>query len=73
LPPIDPGRIELAADATLAGCERALLTAGGEKLFSALTGQMRTINLSLVSEYEDCYIDHLRLRPMSIQTASAPN
>ncbi len=64
LPDIDPNFIELYADATLAGCERALLTDGGDALFSAMTDKVQAINLSLVKGYDDIYIDHLRLRPV---------
>jgi uncharacterized 2Fe-2S/4Fe-4S cluster protein (DUF4445 family) len=64
LPPLAPERIELWADATLAGCERALLSSDGMALFGALTDNVNAVNLSFVSGYEDRYIDHLRLRPI---------
>mgnify|MGYP001806825364 CR=1 FL=1 len=64
LPPIDPARIELFADASLAGCERALLSAQDSEMFAALAGEIRPFNLSLVSDFDDRFIDHLRLRPM---------
>jgi uncharacterized 2Fe-2S/4Fe-4S cluster protein (DUF4445 family) len=64
LPPIDPARIELAADATLAGCERALLTQEGETLFEEMGAKVHAINLSLLVEYEESYINHLRLEPV---------
>lgn len=64
LPPLDPTRIELFADASLAGCEEALLDENAIDHFAALTACAKTINLSLVSAYEDSYIDHLRLRPI---------
>ncbi len=63
LPPIDPARIELYADATLAGCERMLLAAHGEERDAGLLGRIRAINLSLAMGYDETYIDHLRLRP----------
>ena len=63
LPPIPSQRTELLADASLAGCERALLDAPGAD-FSALAPRIRAINLSQVADYDDKYIDHLRLRPM---------
>jgi uncharacterized 2Fe-2S/4Fe-4S cluster protein (DUF4445 family) len=65
LPRIAPALIELAADASLAGCERALLSAHGAEQFAALTTRIKAINLSLVADYEDRYIDHLRLRPVN--------
>jgi uncharacterized 2Fe-2S/4Fe-4S cluster protein (DUF4445 family) len=61
LPPIDPARVELDADATLAGCERALLAVKIEVLFHALTEQTVSHNLSLIDGYEDRFVDHLRL------------
>jgi uncharacterized 2Fe-2S/4Fe-4S cluster protein (DUF4445 family) len=64
LPEIDPSCIELHADATLAGCERALLTSDGEAYFADMTGKLHAINLSFVEGYDDRYIDHLRLRAM---------
>lgn len=64
LPQIAPSRIELYAEATLAGCERALLMEDGAALFAAITGKVRAINLSMAEGYDDCYIDHLRLRPV---------
>jgi uncharacterized 2Fe-2S/4Fe-4S cluster protein (DUF4445 family) len=64
LPPIDPARIELMADATLAGCERALLTHQGESLFTEMGTKIHAINLSLLVEYEENYINHLRLEPV---------
>jgi uncharacterized 2Fe-2S/4Fe-4S cluster protein (DUF4445 family) len=74
LPPIDPAKIELFADASLAGCEKALLSPNGELFFTRLMSKIKPINLSLVPEYEDMYIDHLRLRPivstLSSSTAS---
>jgi uncharacterized 2Fe-2S/4Fe-4S cluster protein (DUF4445 family) len=64
LPPIAPARIELFADASLAGCELALLSPQGGAMFDALAGEMRPFNLSLVSDFDDRFIDQLRLRPM---------
>lgn len=69
LPPIDPGLIELHADASLAGCETALLSVEGARRFAALAPTMNLINLTLVAGYEDRYIDHLRLRPIPVVPA----
>jgi uncharacterized 2Fe-2S/4Fe-4S cluster protein (DUF4445 family) len=66
LPPINAGLIELHADASLAGCERAMLNADGVEQFATLTGKIKAINLSLATGYEDRYIDHLRLRPIPL-------
>lgn len=65
LPMIDPAHIELFADASLAGCEAALLSTNGQERFAGLTDSCKPINLSLVEGYDDRYIDHLRLRPIS--------
>lgn len=65
LPPMAAAAVELHADATLAGCERALLATDSEALFTRLTALANAINLSFVPGYEDRYIDHLRLRPIS--------
>lgn len=64
LPQIAPRRVELRADATLAGCERALLTPDGEALFARLGRKVHAINLSQVDAYDETYIRHLRLRPV---------
>lgn len=71
LPPIAADRIELFADASLAGCEIALLAADGRSRISALTDCCKSINLSLVDGYEDRYVDHLRLRPIPVQRRPA--
>jgi uncharacterized 2Fe-2S/4Fe-4S cluster protein (DUF4445 family) len=64
LPPVDPTCIELYADATLAGCERALFAANVEELFQSFIQKSVSHNLSLVNDYEDRFIDHLRLCPI---------
>lgn len=69
LPPIDPALIELRADTSLAGCEQGLILSDGAKCFAEMAAQIRTVNLSLVPDYEDCYIDHLRLSPIKFGEA----
>lgn len=64
LPPVPSERIELFADASLAGCERALLSGRGQADLAAASGDLTAINMSLVREYDDMYIDQLRLRPI---------
>jgi len=66
LPPLAGGRIELHADASLAGCEQALLAPDGARQFLALTAKIKAINLSLQPDYEESYINHLRLRPIAV-------
>ena len=64
LPPIAPERVELRADATLAGCERALLAEDGIALLAAVGSRSHAINLSQIASFDDTYIRHLRLRPV---------
>jgi uncharacterized 2Fe-2S/4Fe-4S cluster protein (DUF4445 family) len=64
LPPVPGERIELFADASLAGCERALLSRGGQADLAAASRDLTAVNMSLVQEYDDVYIDQLRLRPI---------
>jgi uncharacterized 2Fe-2S/4Fe-4S cluster protein (DUF4445 family) len=64
LPPIAPGRVELHGNAALAGCERALLSADGEALFSKAAANRIAINMPLTAEFCDLYMENLRLRPI---------
>lgn len=64
LPPLPHGAIELHANASLAGCERALLSPQGVDHFQELITKTQLVNLSRVVDYEDRYIEQLRLRPM---------
>lgn len=70
LPPLDPARIELFADASLAGAEIGLLHPVGAAAFADLGERIAAINLSQVSDYDDCYIDHLRLRPIDMNKSA---
>jgi uncharacterized 2Fe-2S/4Fe-4S cluster protein (DUF4445 family) len=64
LPPIDPARVELYANATLAGCERLLLAEDRERLAAEPFRRVNAINLSLAPGYDANFIDHLRLQPV---------
>lgn len=64
LPPIDPERVELYANATLAGCERLLLAEDRQSLAAEPVRHVHAINLSLAPGYDANYIDHLRLEPV---------
>lgn len=64
LPQIDPARVELRADASLSGCERALLAAQGVAPFAETARLCRLVNLSELATYDDRYIRHLRLQPV---------
>lgn len=72
LPTLPAQRIELHGDASLAGCERALLAEQGEALFSALRGRIRLLNLSFDEAYEFRYLEHLRLRPIASTPPTSP-
>lgn len=65
LPRISTSKIELNADASLAGCELALLSDDGSALFNHATANATTLNLSTILDYEDRYINHLLLKPVS--------
>ncbi|MEI6559491.1 MAG: ASKHA domain-containing protein [Rhodospirillaceae bacterium] len=62
LPSTGPGRTVAVADSALRGCER-LLAAEGAALQAALERQVRTINLAGEADYEELFIDHLKLAP----------
>ena len=64
LPPISLEKIELNADASLAGCELALLSENHFALFEKITANAQTFNLSLTSDYEDRYINNFLLKPI---------
>lgn len=66
LPALDAARIELFADASLAGAEIGLLQPAGADVFACLGARVAAINLSQITDYDDRYIDHLRLRPIDI-------
>lgn len=64
LPAIATEKVELFADASLAGCELALLCETGAQQFTELSRHAKTFNLSLMPNYDDCYINQLRLKPI---------
>ena len=63
LPMIDADRVELHADAALAGAEQALLNDDAADLFTQLRDKTNGINLAIINGYEDHFVGHLRLRP----------
>ena len=65
LPPVDASRIELYADAALAGCEHVMLSRNGSESLGRLRARSQSINLSMVNGYDESYIDNLRLRRIS--------
>lgn len=64
LPEIAAERVELWADASLAGCERLLLTDPDEGLLSMSVSRMSLRNMSLVIDFDRMFIDQLRLVPI---------
>lgn len=66
LPAIDPGRVRLLANASLAGCEALLLSPTGDSLLADIVGKSRVVNLGGNFEYENRFIDNLRLQPMCL-------
>jgi uncharacterized 2Fe-2S/4Fe-4S cluster protein (DUF4445 family) len=64
LPDIDPDRVSLFANASLAGCEKMLLDPAGEALLNRIVALARVVNLGGVFEYEERFIDNLRLQPV---------
>lgn len=64
LPPLPPARIELYGNTALAGCERLLFATDRATVHRALVAQARLINLSLLSAFDERFIDNLRLQPM---------
>jgi uncharacterized 2Fe-2S/4Fe-4S cluster protein (DUF4445 family) len=64
LPPLAAERVELYADASLTGCEKMLLTGNGEAPPAAALEQLTVVNMSLVIEYDDAFMNHLLLRPI---------
>ncbi|MCQ8116952.1 ASKHA domain-containing protein [Methylomonas rosea] len=67
LPTLPSERISLLANASLAGCEQLLLNPAGPNLLNEIVQRARTINLGGVFEYENRFIDNLRLQPMPIE------
>lgn len=65
LPAMDPKRIRLLANASLAGCEKLLLHPEAPAWLEAIVGLARPVNLGGVTEYETRFIDQLRLTPMN--------
>lgn len=64
LPEVPVDRIELHANAALAGCERALLAEDPTALFSELVEKTKAVNLASAEGWEDRYVAHLRLAPI---------
>lgn len=64
LPTVDQERVRLLANAGLAGCEKLLLDPGAQALLNDIVSRARVVNLGGVFEYEERFIDNLRLQPV---------
>jgi len=64
LPAIPAAAIELCGNTALAGCERLLLSDDVKTVLQPLQHKCRSANLSLVSEFEDLFVENLYLQPM---------
>jgi len=69
LPAIDFSRVKLLANASLAGCEKMLVAQDADALTSTIRNKVKVVNLGGVPEYEDKFIEHLRLQPILLQEA----
>lgn len=67
LPPVSMDRVNLFANASLAGCEKLLLNPLAEAQWLDMVQRTQVINLGGDFDYENRFIDHLRLRPMPIE------
>ncbi len=63
IPTMDSSRIKLFGNAALSGCEKMLLAPNAKKITDDLRELVHVINLSQFPEYDDCFINHLRLKP----------
>ncbi|MGZ8907336.1 MAG: ASKHA domain-containing protein, partial [Methylobacter sp.] len=64
LPVVDQERVRLLANAGLAGCEKLLLDPDAQALLNDIVSRARVVNLGGIFEYEERFIDNLRLQPV---------
>lgn len=70
LPPIAPELVELHGNAALTGCERVLLSADGEAVMRKAVTNLVAVNMTLAEEYDDLFMEHLRLLPIVTERRS---
>jgi uncharacterized 2Fe-2S/4Fe-4S cluster protein (DUF4445 family) len=58
--------VRLLANASLIGCEKLLLDSTGEALLNDIVNRAHIVNLCGDFEYEEHFIDNLRLQPIFI-------
>jgi len=63
IPSMDRSRIKLFGNAALAGCERIVLAPDSEKITEEFRQLIHVVNLSNYTEYDESFINHLRLKP----------
>jgi len=63
IPTMDGSRIKLFGNAALSGCEKMLLAPNARKITDEFRQLVHVVNLSKYPEYDDCFINHLRLKP----------
>lgn len=67
LPEIADEKILVMANASLAGCEKLLMMSNSTEFPNSIASYTRVINMSCVPEYEENYIENLRLIPMNLK------
>jgi len=67
LPAILPERVKYFANASLAGCEELLLHPAADAKLNAIKALTKAVNLGSVAEYEELFIENLRLQPISLK------
>lgn len=66
LPTLDLTKVKLLANASLAGCEKLLLEPNADALLTSIIYRAKVVNLGSIFDYEDRFIDHLRLQPVTL-------
>lgn len=66
LPNVELDRIRPWANASLAGCEQYLLAADAASQTAQILDKIQVVNFGGHNEYENRFIDHLRLQPIHI-------
>jgi uncharacterized 2Fe-2S/4Fe-4S cluster protein (DUF4445 family) len=66
IPTFAAERVSLLANASLAGCEKLLLNQASQAKLDSIVRRSKVINLGGLCEYENRFIDNLRLQPMPI-------
>lgn len=70
LPGGPPDAIELFEGAALAGCTKMLLSSSTYRRVARIREQATMVNLSGYAGFEEAYVDHLFLRPMSVHSGA---